>query len=303
MYNQGQQSGQHVMMNGGHQQRYMQPVIGNKYQHQSYQQPHGQQQHHHPPSQTGGHGLGHQHTFSSGNLSNATPHPTYTNLHNNHNSNGHGGLNENFAQNPQWQRQLQLSAESRQARTLPNHHAKKDGAVSLKSKIIDRFAAEETAEDSEDERSRTVKNGQIGPRQYWTEADLSGQGLRALSPKLFDWGFLTSLHLDGNQLRYLDPRIGHLRRLTHLDISNNEMTELPEEIGMLVNLKELLAFDNELHTLPNEIGNLFKLETLGIDGNPLDPEYKERIMRDGTKSLITYIRETADRKKSRLYCS
>ena len=205
-------------------------------------------------------------------------------------------INENFTQNPLWQRQLQLAAESRQAQAQPNHHAKKDGMVSLKSKVVDRIPAEEVMEDGDDDRGRAFANSE-NARQDWNALDLSGQGLRALSRSLFMYDFLTKLFLDDNRLPVLDPIIGHLRRLTHLDVSHNDIRDLPEEIGMLVNLKELLAFDNRLETLPKEIGNLFKLETLGIEGNPkLDDELRERVMRDGTKGLITYIRETAERK-------
>ena len=168
--------------------------------------------------------------------------------------------------------------------------------VSLKNKAIDQGPVEEVLEAADDDRDRAIVNSE-NPRQDWNALDLSGQGLRALSRSLFMYEFLTKLFLDDNRLPILDPVIGQLRRLTHLDVSHNDIRDLPEEIGMLVNLKELLVFDNRLETLPRQIGNLFKLDTLGIEGNPkLDDELKERIMRDGTKGLITYIRETAGRK-------
>ncbi len=285
-------------MNGGHHQRYMQPGLGNKYQQQSYQQHHGQQNNHHQQNHATGQGIGHQHTFSSGTLSSATPHSAFNNLHNGHSNNGQAVMSENFTQSPLWQRQLQLAAESRQAQSQPNHHAKKDGVVSLKSRVNHQAAVEEVLDDGEDDRNRAISNIE-NSRQDWNALDLSGQGLRALSRSLFMYEFLTKLFLDDNRLPVLDPIIGQLRRLTHLDVSHNDIRDLPEEIGMLVNLKELLAFDNRLSTLPREIGNLFKLETLGIEGNPkLDDELKERIMQDGTKGLITYIRENAERKKN-----
>ena len=190
-----------------------------------------------------------------------------------------------------------MAAESRQTQSQPNHHAKKDGMVSLKSRVTDQTKVEDMLEETDDHRNRTIRTSESS-RHDWNALDLSGQGLRALSQSLFLYEFLTKLYLDNNRLPVLDPVIGQLKRLTHLDISNNDVRDLPEEIGMLVNLKELLAFDNRLESLPKEVGNLFKLETLGIEGNPnFDDELKERIMRDGTKSLITYIRETAERKK------
>ena len=300
MYNPGNQQGQHVMMSGGHHQRYMQQGLGNKYQQQPYQQHHGQQNHHQQQNHAAAQGMGHQHTFSSGTLSSATPHSAFNSLHNGHTNNGQSGPNENFTQNPLWQRQLQLAAESRQAQSQPNHHAKKDGMAALKSRVIDQAPVDELPEDGDDDRGRVVIST-ANSRQDWNALDLSGQGLRALSRSLFTYEFLTKLYLDDNRLPVLDPAIGRLRKLTHLDISHNDIRDLPEEIGMLVNLKELLTFDNRLETLPREIGNLFKLDTLGIEGNPkLDDELKERIMRDGTKGLITYIRETAERKEKLL---
>ena len=170
--------------------------------------------------------------------------------------------------------------------------------VSLKSKIVDPSGTNDLTTESGDKQVGVLTIEQSA-RQDWDALDLSSQGLRALSSPLFTYDFLTRLYLDDNRLQSLHPSIGQLRNLAHLDISNNGILELPEEIGMLVNLKECLAFDNRLRILPNEIGNLFRLETLGVDGNPLDDDTRERIMRDGTKGLIEYIRETADRKTSK----
>ncbi len=228
---------------------------------------------------------------------NATPQTTFSNLPNGHSNHGQASHIETFAQNPQWQQQLQMAEKSRESRSTPNHHAKKDGVVSLKNRTVDQFPMEDALNEDEEERARTMTIGEIA-RQDWNALDLSGQGLKTLSGALFQYDFLTKLYLDDNQLSSLGPVVGQLRRLTHLDISHNQIRELPEEIGMLVNLKELLAFNNGLQTLPNEIGNLFKLETLGIDGNPLDNGLRERIMRDGTRDLISHIRETAEREIS-----
>ena len=283
------------MMNGGQHTRFMQPGAGHKFQHQSYQQHHGQQTNHHPQNQNGGHSIGHQHTFSSGALSSATPHFTPNSLHNGNSSNSQvGGINDNFIPNQHWQRQMQLAAESRQAQSAPHHHCKKEGVISRVSKAVEQTPIEEAAEEVEEERNRAITVGEIS-RQDWDALDCSGQGMRAISTSIFAYKFLKKLYLDHNRLSRLDPIIGHLRNLTHLDISNNQIMELPEEIGMLVNLKELLVFDNNLQTLPYGVGYLFKLETLGVDGNPLDEDLKEHIIHQGTKSLVTYLRENAAR--------
>ena len=154
----------------------------------------------------------------------------------------------------------------------------------------------ERKSDRDPEVSRTVSITEL-PRQDWDAMDLSGQGLRAISTDLFDnYVFLNKLFVDNNKLQTLPAEIGLLRNLSHLDISNNELSELPERIGMLVNLKALLLFDNNIQTLPCELGYLYQLETLGIEGNPLEDKWKNLMMQDGTKALITELKNNSDRK-------
>ena len=291
MFNQGHQQGQHVMMNGGQgHQRYMQMSIAHKYQHQTHQQHHGQPNHHPQQNHIGGHGgIGHQHTFSSGTMSNATPHFTPSNLHNGNSTNGQLGTNEAISKH--WQNQLQLVAEARQSVSHPHHHCKKEGVTRVSKGLIDTPADEPPTEEENIERNRTTTKGEVR-RQDWDAMDLSGQGLRALSPSLFmHYMFLGKLFIDNNKLTRLHPAVGHLRHLTHLDASNNQLREIPAEIGMLVNLKSLLLFDNNIRLLPFEIGYLYKLETLGIEGNPLEEGLKEEIVQNGTRALVTHLRE------------
>ncbi|KAL8726016.1 MAG: hypothetical protein Q9166_006990 [cf. Caloplaca sp. 2 TL-2023] len=296
MFGQGHQQSQHVMMNGGSShQRYMQAGMANKFQQQNPQQHHGQpQQHHHHHHQqqnhVGGHqGMGHQHTFSSGTMSNATPHFTPSHLHSGTPGNGQVGLTEPVSEH--WQQQLHLAVEARAASSTPHHHCRKEG-VSRVSKGPTENSPEQSPRLSDvEERNRATTNGEIR-RQDWDAMDLSGQGLRALSPALFcHYMFLGKLFIDNNRLTSLHPSLGQLRSLTHLDASNNQLMEIPEEIGMLVNLTSLLLFDNNITSLPNEIGYLFKLEMLGVEGNPLDEELKEEIIRRGSKALVTHLRE------------
>ncbi len=122
--------------------------------------------------------------------------------------------------------------------------------------------------------------------------DFGGQGLRSISDPLFNYLFLDKLYFNHNKLVHLPAAIGRLKNLTHMDLSSNQLSELPPEIGMLVNLKTLLLFDNNLHSLPYEMGSLYQLETLGIEGNPLEEDLKSEIMQNGTKALITHLRET-----------
>ena len=222
---------------------------------------------------------------------NTTPHFQSSTLHNGNSNNNQSGMSEPVTEH--WQHQLQLVAESRQAISTPHHHCKKDG-VSRMNKGGDQASLDESPGEGDEERNRAMTNGEIR-RQDWDAMDLSGQGIRALSPSLFsDYIFLGKLYIDNNRLTHLHSAIGYLRNLTHLDASNNEIMEIPQEIGMLVNLKSLLVFDNHLSLLPFEIGHLYKLETLGIEGNPLDQQLKDEIVHNGTKALVTRLRENTE---------
>lgn len=288
-------------MNGAQShQRYMQMGMANKFPQPNSQHP-GQQQHHSHPQQSnhvGGHGgMGHQHTFSSGTMSNVTPNFTPSNLHSGTPNNNHIGLGENISEN--WHQQLQLATEARAASSTPHRHCRKEG-VSRVSKGPVEVSPEHSPRAGNDEaRNRPTKNEELR-RQDWDAMDLSGQGLRALSPALFsDYKFLGKLYIDNNRLTRLDPSLGRLRGLTHLDASNNQLSEIPEEIGMLVNLKSLLLFHNRIQSLPSEIGYLHKLEMLGVEGNPLEDDLKEEIIRSGSKALVTHLRENMEGERGR----
>ncbi|KAL9105115.1 MAG: hypothetical protein Q9163_000033 [Psora crenata] len=261
--------------------------VSHKYQHQAHQQHHGQPNQQHQNNNVGG--IGHQHTFSSGTMTNSTPHFTQSNIHNGSHTDNQTGINGNYSQH--WQQQIQFANDSRQGAHFPHRHCKKSDAVQLLNKVSDEANSEEILEEGKEERNRATVT-EVVRRQDWDALDFSGQGLKAVSRPIFtQFTFLRKLFLDHNQLSRLDPAIGHLRLLNHLDISGNHIMEIPPEIGMLVNLKALLMFDNQISGLPMELGHLFRLEILGIDGNPLEPEYKEHISNHGTKALISMIRD------------
>ncbi|KAL8897223.1 MAG: hypothetical protein Q9207_007319 [Kuettlingeria erythrocarpa] len=296
MFSQNHQQNQHVMINGAQShQRYMQMGMANKFPQPNSQHP-GQQQHHSHPQQSnhaGGHGgMGHQHTFSSGTMSNVTPNFTPSNLHSGTPNNHHIGLGENFSEN--WHQQLQLATEARAASSTPHRHCRKEGVSRVTKGPVEASPEHSPRAGNDEARNRPTKNEEIR-RQDWDAIDLSGQGLRALSPALFsDYKFLGKLYIDNNRLTRLDPSLGRLRGLTHLDASNNQLSEIPEEIGMLVNLKSLLLFHNRIQSLPSEIGYLHKLEMLGVEGNPLEDDLKEEIIRSGSKALVTHLRENME---------
>jgi CCR4-NOT transcription complex subunit 6 len=227
--------------------------------------------------------MNHQHNFSAGALTSSTPHFTPNHMQNGTPANVEDEIDESM--NEHWQQQLQLAAESRQA-SSPHYYAR---SVAQQSKGIQITPSQaDTQEGSGDNRSDASKENQ---RQGWMALDFGGQGLRALSPALFNYKFLNKLYLNHNKLKALPAAIGQLRSLVHLDLSGNEISELPEEIGMLTNLRKLYLFDNNLHTLPYEMGYLYRLETLGVEGNPLNDVLKSHIMKEGTKALIKYLKE------------
>ena len=280
-----------MITSGNGHQRYMQMNIPHKYQHQSHQPHHGQHNHHqqnhsgHP----GHNAIGHQHTFSSGMLSNSNSNYASSSIQNGSPNDDQADMPENFSEN--WQEQLQLAAELRQSATAAHRHSRKTGAE-LHSKGSVQSVTTDSQRDSEQvERNRapTIAEDQ---RQDWNGLDLSGQGLRTLSACLFNnYSFLTKLFIDNNKLTVLPSGISALRNLELLQASNNQLRELPDSIGMLVKLKQLLVFDNMIHTLPCQIGHLYRLEMLGVEGNPLDEDIKDILIQQGTQALVVHIRD------------
>jgi CCR4-NOT transcription complex subunit 6 len=297
MFNQGHQ-GQHGRVNGGPGARGLQMMFN--YQHQnSHQQQHTQ---HHPNIQQDhnthtANGLGHHTNFSSGVLSNAPPSFTPSNL------NGHGGTTRGGqaqAITEAWAEQLKLHKEAERIHQTmleqgqPNHYARvragENKGLSTQATI------EPNNENADDEKDplRMAETVGVKRRKDWVNLDISGQGIRVISPALFNFDFLSELYLSSNKLTKLPASIGQLRNLRHIDVSNNQLSNLPPELGMCVCLERILVFDNRLHTLPFELGYLHNLEMLGIEGNKdLDQDLRQMIMDNGTVALITHLRENA----------
>ncbi|KAJ2471652.1 Glucose-repressible alcohol dehydrogenase transcriptional effector, partial [Coemansia sp. RSA 2131] len=129
-----------------------------------------------------------------------------------------------------------------------------------------------------------------GPR--WTELDLGGMNLRAISAPLFRYTFMTKLYLNHNQLTHIPLAITNLRCLEELDISGNMLSVVPPELGLCCRLRELLLFDNQISDLPCELGTLYQLETLGLEGNPLQDDIKGLLQKEGARALIEYLRDS-----------
>lgn len=133
---------------------------------------------------------------------------------------------------------------------------------------------------------------EVNVKQSWTGLDISNYGVMNLSPKLFNFNFLSRLYINGNKLQELPSSISQLKFLRILDASNNLLTSLPEDLGLLFNLKYLYVFDNNLSTIPFEFGNLFELDFLGIEGNPsMDQDLVSLVAKKGARGLTIFLRD------------
>ncbi|KAF2470400.1 uncharacterized protein BDR25DRAFT_34458 [Lindgomyces ingoldianus] len=297
MFNQGHgHQGHNVMMNGGqsqHQRYAMQMNLGKPFQHSQNHQHHTHNTHHQQQDHGGanhGNQYNHQHTISSGGLSNAQPHFAPGHLQNGTPGSVHSGLSK--PPNEHWAEQLQLAQRAREM-TQSHSHARNHPSVNKSVVAGTTNGIQKEVEKEERNRPAAQRAEDVKENHIWTVLDFGGQSLKVATPALFQYTFLTKLYLNTNKLTFLPATIGKLRNLTHLDVSLNELRMLPPEIGMLVNLKQLLLFDNNLDTLPFELGSLYQLEMLGIEGNPLPDDFKSIIIEHGTVELIKYFRENA----------
>ncbi|KNE95645.1 hypothetical protein PSTG_11010 [Puccinia striiformis f. sp. tritici PST-78] len=145
---------------------------------------------------------------------------------------------------------------------------------------------------SQHNRSSLNNNLNNNNNTGWTTVDMGGLKLKSLSESLFSYDFLTTLYIPHNSLTSLSPLIARLNSLTILDVSSNKLTSLPAELGMITTLQHLFVFDNHLTSLPPELGSLHQLEELGVEGNPLTDSLLSTIQKEGTASLVAYLRDS-----------
>ncbi|KAI5865379.1 glucose-repressible alcohol dehydrogenase transcriptional effector [Durotheca rogersii] len=306
MYAPNHQQAHNARLNGVPSNRGMAPqMIYNFVQPQGAHQPHAHpQQHHHALPQdhaahTAASGTINHSAFSSGLMSSVTPF-TPSSHQNGAAPGSRGGQTQSFSEH--WNEQLKSLKESERAHaTMTEQHqphyfarlrANENKGIGL---ALPNAASAETAVDGElEDRGRPVNVDKALDRQDWFNIDFSGQGLKNISIMLFDnYAFLTEIYLASNNLTHLPREIGQLRSLKHLDVSHNRLTSLPPELGMCTPLKQLLLYNNLIQTIPSELGALHFLELLGIQGNPLEHEQKQRLMEEGTKALIAHLKEQA----------
>ncbi len=113
-----------------------------------------------------------------------------------------------------------------------------------------------------------------------TTLDLSGLGLTAIPPELFELEWLTALNLGAkeepaaqavfNFLEDIPPDIARLKNLTTLSLSHNKLSTLPAEIGQLAELEQLDVKGNKLGMLPATIGGLTALQSFELGWNKLE---------------------------------
>ncbi|KAI1080851.1 glucose-repressible alcohol dehydrogenase transcriptional effector [Whalleya microplaca] len=273
------------------------------------QQPGAHQHHTHP--QQHHQGLQQDHTghggasgslphsgFSSGLMSNVTPFTPSS--HQNGNTPGsRSGQTQQCCEN--WNEQLKSFKESERAhQTMTEQHQPHYFARlrASENKGIGPVIPPANSADQDDgeleDRGRPVNVDKALDRQDWLNLDFSGQGLKNISVTLFDhYDFLTELYLASNNLTFLPREIGQLRALRYLDVSHNQLSELPAELGMCTPLRQLLLYNNHIRTIPSELGALHFLDLLGIQGNPLENDQKQKLVEQGTKKLITFLKENA----------
>ena len=301
MYGQTHQQGHNNRLNGAPAGQRL-PMIYN-YQQQAHQHQQTHNQHHqsiqadHGAHGVTSNGLNHHSAYSSGVLSNSSPFSTNS-LQNGHGPTTRGGQAQQITEH--WAEQLKMHKEAERANTAmmngqPHYWAR---LKAPENRGIQSSATNRTSSPppTEEERRRPWSIDDATLRQDWHNLDMSGQGLRVLSPALFSYTFLGELYIASNRLTAIPAGIGELRQLRLLEASFNQITELPPEIGMCTNMRQLFLFDNHITRLPYELGSLYHLEMLGIDGNPLEQELKDVITDRGTKSLINKLLEEAPSK-------
>ncbi|KAJ3577992.1 hypothetical protein NPX13_g2576 [Xylaria arbuscula] len=199
-----------------------------------------------------------------------------------------------------WTEQMKAYKASEQAHTTmteqhqQHYYARTKAAENKGIGPLANASTSDAAEGEMEDRGRPVNFEKTVDRQDWQMIDMSGQGLKNVSAPLFDqYQFLTEVYLSSNQLTSLPPAVGQLRSLRLLDVSHNQLTYLPPELGMCTPLRQLLLFNNLIRDIPFELGSLHFLELLGIYGNPLDNDVKTKIMEEGTKEFLIYLKESA----------
>jgi len=130
-----------------------------------------------------------------------------------------------------------------------------------------------------------------GDGEGWSELDISGSGIRTLSPEIRNFNHLTSLFLNNNKIQKLPEDIfTQLNSLVCLDLSYNFITRLPSSFKGLMQLQRLYLTENMLTELPSEMGRFYRIKELSVLGNPL-MHPPNHILAQGTDTILLWLRD------------
>lgn len=140
-------------------------------------------------------------------------------------------------------------------------------------------------------KPKTPTKPKVITDSLWYGLDLRNQGMKNLSPNLFDNTFIYELNLENNKLENLPSCIRKLKNLEILNISNNKIKNIPPELGKLINLREVYANNNQIRTLPTEIGTLYNCNKFELDGNLLTEEFLKCYKEGRGRGVINFCKE------------
>jgi len=238
--------------------------------------------------------MGHQPNLSGGPYQSSTPTLHHFGQDQLLNGTREDGLDDEFGHNEYWQEQRRLYEDSKD--NSDSHNRAKTYAQQSKSLTFGGPLGAGADDVTMEDKVRSLTS-QTQSRSPWTELDMGGQGLRALSLNLYNYSFLSRLYVPHNQLQAFPAALGQLKNLEYLDMSFNSLMSLPEEIGMLTNLKTLLLTGNrQLLDLPSSIGYLYKLETMGLYETGywenMPDGQRHALLQNGTKGLVRELLES-----------
>ncbi|KAI4283900.1 MAG: hypothetical protein L6R38_001821 [Xanthoria sp. 2 TBL-2021] len=87
-----------------------------------------------------------------------------------------------------------------------------------------------------------------------------------------------------------ERRISDAEAFTKPELADSTKVDVPV-------MYRLMEIKYSRYDFIHEIGYLYKLEILGIEGNPLDEELMEEIIRRGSRALVTHLRENTPGKR------